>query len=242
MRQALGAIAIATFGLAVLYSRPSYPQDQTPPATQQEAVPGAGAASNNAGSPAETVSPNAQAPIEQLPPVVGIMKPGPAAEAKTGSAQGLVCKGGLATSGTAPCKRAFAWRNTRRDGDSSAGGKARPSIKRARICHPDWDQLVRFHPAGDTDPTPRRQHAGGQGVPGAGVTQDSAASGLLHVRNEHANVQYRINGIVLPDGVSGFGQVLQSNFIRQHLSRDRVFPPNTAFGRRASSILDQERR
>ena len=46
-----------------------------------------------------------------------------------------------------------------------------------------------------------------------GVTQDSAASGLLHVRNEHANVQYRINGIVLPDGVSGFGQVLQSNFI-----------------------------
>jgi outer membrane receptor protein involved in Fe transport len=46
-----------------------------------------------------------------------------------------------------------------------------------------------------------------------GVTQDSAASGLLHVRNEHANVQYRINGILLPDGVAGFGQVLDSGFI-----------------------------
>jgi len=39
-----------------------------------------------------------------------------------------------------------------------------------------------------------------------GVTQDSAQSGVLHVRNEHGNVQYRINGIALPDGVSLFGQ------------------------------------
>src|SRR6266436_2888209 len=39
-----------------------------------------------------------------------------------------------------------------------------------------------------------------------GVTQDSTGGGFLHVRNEHANVQYRINGIALPDGVSFFGQ------------------------------------
>ncbi len=38
-----------------------------------------------------------------------------------------------------------------------------------------------------------------------GVSRDSAASGSLHVRNEHANVAYRINGIMLPDGVTGFG-------------------------------------
>ena len=46
-----------------------------------------------------------------------------------------------------------------------------------------------------------------------GVTQDSAASGLLHVRNEHGNLQYRINGVMLPDGVTGFGSVLDTNFI-----------------------------
>src|SRR5215472_3102753 len=46
-----------------------------------------------------------------------------------------------------------------------------------------------------------------------GVTQDSAASGLLHVRNEHANVQYRINGIQIPDGVSGFTQIFDTSFI-----------------------------
>src|SRR5262249_26366345 len=46
-----------------------------------------------------------------------------------------------------------------------------------------------------------------------GATQDSAASGLLHVRNEHGNVQYRINGILLPEGVAGFGQLLDAGFI-----------------------------
>lgn len=46
-----------------------------------------------------------------------------------------------------------------------------------------------------------------------GVSQDSAASGQLHVRNDHANVQYRINGILLPDGVSGFSDVLETSFI-----------------------------
>jgi outer membrane receptor protein involved in Fe transport len=46
-----------------------------------------------------------------------------------------------------------------------------------------------------------------------GVTQDSAAGGNFHIRNEHANVQYRVNGILLPDGVSGFSQVMDTGFI-----------------------------
>jgi outer membrane receptor protein involved in Fe transport len=46
-----------------------------------------------------------------------------------------------------------------------------------------------------------------------GVSQDSAASGLLHVRNDHANVQYRINGILLPDGVTGFGSIFDTSFV-----------------------------
>jgi hypothetical protein len=46
-----------------------------------------------------------------------------------------------------------------------------------------------------------------------GVTQDSAASGLLHVRNDHANVQFRINGVMLPDGLTGFGSLLDASWI-----------------------------
>ncbi|MDA8328070.1 MAG: TonB-dependent receptor [Betaproteobacteria bacterium] len=44
-----------------------------------------------------------------------------------------------------------------------------------------------------------------------GVVQDSF--GQLHVRGDHANLQYRINGILLPDSVSGFGQTLNSQLI-----------------------------
>jgi outer membrane receptor protein involved in Fe transport len=39
-----------------------------------------------------------------------------------------------------------------------------------------------------------------------GVTQDSTSQGGIHVRNEHANLQYRINGVILPEGVSLFTQ------------------------------------
>jgi len=46
-----------------------------------------------------------------------------------------------------------------------------------------------------------------------GVSQDSAASGLIHVRNDHANVQFRIDGVMLPDGVTGFGSVLDTALI-----------------------------
>jgi len=35
-----------------------------------------------------------------------------------------------------------------------------------------------------------------------GVSQDSIASGSFHIRNEHENVQYRINGVFLPPGVT----------------------------------------
>ncbi|HEY3694661.1 TonB-dependent receptor [Phenylobacterium sp.] len=39
-----------------------------------------------------------------------------------------------------------------------------------------------------------------------GVTQDSF--GQLHVRGDHANLQYRLNGVILPEGLSVFGQTL----------------------------------
>ena len=46
-----------------------------------------------------------------------------------------------------------------------------------------------------------------------GVSQDSASSGSVHVRNDHANLQFRINGVMLPDGVTGFGSVLDTALV-----------------------------
>jgi outer membrane receptor protein involved in Fe transport len=39
-----------------------------------------------------------------------------------------------------------------------------------------------------------------------GVTQDSY--GQVHVRNEHGLVQYRINGVIVPESITGFGQTV----------------------------------
>jgi outer membrane receptor protein involved in Fe transport len=43
-----------------------------------------------------------------------------------------------------------------------------------------------------------------------GVSQDSF--GQIHLRNDHANVQFRINGVILPEGINVFGQSLSSRF------------------------------
>jgi len=46
-----------------------------------------------------------------------------------------------------------------------------------------------------------------------GVAADSSANGDLHVRGEHANLQYRINDVLLPEGISGFGLELDPRFV-----------------------------
>lgn len=46
-----------------------------------------------------------------------------------------------------------------------------------------------------------------------GVANDSF--GQLHVRGDHGNTQYRINGVILPEGLSGFGQSLDTRFAQK---------------------------
>src|SRR2546423_3948561 len=43
-----------------------------------------------------------------------------------------------------------------------------------------------------------------------GVAQDSFSQ--LHVRGEHANLQYRIDDVLLPESIPGFGQELETRF------------------------------
>ena len=72
------------------------------------------------------------------------------------------------------------------------------------------------------------------------MTQDSAASGSFHVRNEHANVQVRINGIMLPDGVTGFGTFLDTALIGNMTLITGALPAQ--FGLRTSGVLDIQTR
>jgi outer membrane receptor protein involved in Fe transport len=69
-----------------------------------------------------------------------------------------------------------------------------------------------------------------------GVSQDSAASGLLHVRNDHANVQFRINGVMLPDGVTGFGSIFDTGLIGNMSLVTGALPAE--FGMRTVGLVD----
>jgi outer membrane receptor protein involved in Fe transport len=70
-----------------------------------------------------------------------------------------------------------------------------------------------------------------------GVSYDSAVSNPnFHVRNEYANVQYRINGIVLPEGVSGLGPVLDTNFVGSLSLLTGTLPAQ--YGLRTAGVLD----
>ena len=69
-----------------------------------------------------------------------------------------------------------------------------------------------------------------------GVTQDTASNGSFHVRNEHGNVQYRINGVLLPDAVSGFNQFLDPAFVGSVSLVTGALPAE--FGLRTAGLLD----
>ena len=69
-----------------------------------------------------------------------------------------------------------------------------------------------------------------------GVSQDSAASGLFHVRNDHANVQFRINGVLMPDGVTGFGSIFDTSFIGSMSLVTGALPAE--YGLRTTGLID----
>jgi opacity protein-like surface antigen len=69
-----------------------------------------------------------------------------------------------------------------------------------------------------------------------GVYQDSTNQGDFHIRNEHGNVQYRINGILLPDGVSGFSQILETSFISNMRLLTGALPAQ--YGLHTSGVID----
>jgi len=69
-----------------------------------------------------------------------------------------------------------------------------------------------------------------------GVAQDSAANGDLHVRGEHANLQYRINDVLLPEGITGFGLELDPRFVDSMQLITGSLP--AAYGFRTAGIVD----
>jgi outer membrane receptor protein involved in Fe transport len=82
---------------------------------------------------------------------------------------------------------------------------------------------------------------GGQNVPlnqvllqAPDVVQDSF--GQLHVRADHNDLQYRLNGIILPEGISVFGQTLSPRLISSLSLITGALPAE--YGLRTAGIID----
>ncbi len=69
-----------------------------------------------------------------------------------------------------------------------------------------------------------------------GVAEDSAANGDLHVRGEHANLQYRINDVLLPEGITGFGLELDPRFVQSMQLITGSLPAQ--YGFRTAGVVD----
>ena len=127
-------------------------------------------------------------------------------------------------------------------GAGNAGGAAQRQGRRFRC---GAQQSVHYHrhdirhdEPRDNRGTPRKHQYAGRELllQFPGVSQDSAISGDLHVRNDHANVQYRINGILLPDGLTGFSSVLDAKWIGSLALVTGALPAE--FGLRTVGLVD----
>jgi len=89
-------------------------------------------------------------------------------------------------------------------------------------------QTIQALPLGDS--TPLNQVV----LQAPGVVQDSY--GQLHVRGDHANLQYRINGVLIPESIGGFGQTLDARMIENVKLLTGALPAQ--YGERTAAIVD----
>ena len=89
-------------------------------------------------------------------------------------------------------------------------------------------QAIETLPQGDNQPLNRLL------LQAPGVTQDSF--GQIHVRGDHANLQFRLNGIILPEGINVFGQVLQTRLAQSVSLITGALPAQ--YGLRTAGIID----
>lgn len=89
-------------------------------------------------------------------------------------------------------------------------------------------KTIRQLPQGDSTPLNKLL------LQAPGVVQDSF--GQLHVRGDHANLQYRIDGIIIPESISGFGQTLDTRSIESLTFLTGALPAQ--YGYRTAGVVD----
>ena len=73
-----------------------------------------------------------------------------------------------------------------------------------------------------------------------GVSQDGDGDGEVHIRNEHGNVQYRLNGVTVPQGFTGFGALVDPRVAESISVITGTLPAQ--YGFRTSGVVDMKTR
>ena len=89
-------------------------------------------------------------------------------------------------------------------------------------------------PAIETQPQGDNQSLNQLLLQAPGVAQD--LFGQIHVRGDHANLQYRINGVQLPEGINVFGQSLETRLANSVALITGALPAQ--YGLRTAGIVD----
>jgi outer membrane receptor protein involved in Fe transport len=236
-----GAAAGALCLTGMLYA---IAQDAAPPDTAPVAAPAA--------APAQTAPPAAAGPEKEIPQInvtapkrtsqkPTAQKPGPtkpigAASGRQARAQPQQAQAEPAdsppTSGEGPTPNPTAFERSTLTLDK-ARENLQPKIG-ASTYTMNRDAIERL-PQGDDTPVDKAI------LKMPGVSYDSAASNPnYHVRNEYANTQTRINGILLPEGVSGLGPILESSFVGNLTLLTGALPAQ--YGLRTAGVFDMTTR
>lgn len=221
---------------------PPVAQSNSPPQAQTTPSPPAPAAPAPTPSPADAVGPTGPG-VADIPAVIVTEPPKPAkkAAAVKPRARPNISKSDASEGGpkAAPAQPAATTSISPEQAAQTAVATRTQSFDAARttLSPPAAAAVTTFSreaisagPQGDNAPVDKVL------LRAPGVTQDSAASGDLHVRNEHGNLQYRLNGILLPEGVGGFGQFLDTGFIGQLSLLTGALPAQ--YGLRTAGVID----
>ena len=205
---------------------------QQPPASQQQQAPAAQQQTPPVPAAAQPQQPTEQAPAvepageTQLPQIV-VNAPKPKTKPKPKPGAGAPQRVAQQTDAPTAAQAAL-------DAKMSSFDQARDNSLLPKIGASTYTitrQAIVDMPQGDNTPIDKVI------LQMPGVSYDLAVSNPnFHVRNEYANVQYRVNGVVIPEGVSALGPVIDTNFVASMSLLTGTLPAQ--YGLRTAGVLD----
>jgi len=212
------AVAIGCGSIVEAYAQqPPTPQDQQATAEQQQTSPPSAPASSKQTPAAAAAS---QTSLPQI--VVNAAKKKPKPNPNAAAPQRAAQPADATTAAQKALDTTMQRMDQARDNLLTTIGASTDTISRQQIVN---------MPQGDNTPIDKVI------LQMPGVSYDSAASNPnFHVRSEYANVQIRINGVVVPEGVSGLGPFLDTNFIGSMSLLTGALPAE--YGLRTAGVLD----